>query len=297
MVLCLIHLKTIIIRVAAVMEEKMEETISLQELIGVLKKRIGLIIVSMFLGLGVAGVLTYFVITPKYSSQAQLIVRLPQNETTNVNDINGNLQMINTYKDLIKSDTVMTEVQRRMKAQHQNDLSVEALKDSVSVNQSQNSQMFSIVSKLTDPLVAQNIANQTALVFQEQAKDMLNVDKITIISEATANLKPVSPNDKINLIIGLALGILLGVMASFVLELFDKTIKDDSFVEEELGFTILGVVPNMTAKELNAKIVRNPSSMGASQTNSFAKEEARTIQNEENNSNNSTPARRSRPRV
>ncbi|OJG98696.1 hypothetical protein RV18_GL003119 [Enterococcus termitis] len=279
------------------MEEKMEETISLQELIGVLKKRIGLIIVSMFLGLGVAGVLTYFVITPKYSSQAQLIVRLPQNETTNVNDINGNLQMINTYKDLIKSDTVMTEVQRRMKAQHQNDLSVEALKDSVSVNQSQNSQMFSIVSKLTDPLVAQNIANQTALVFQEQAKDMLNVDKITIISEATANLKPVSPNDKINLIIGLALGILLGVMASFVLELFDKTIKDDSFVEEELGFTILGVVPNMTAKELNAKIVRNSSSMGASQTNSFAKEEARTIQNEENNSNNSTPARRSRPRV
>lgn len=31
----------------------MEETISLQELIGVLRKRIGLIIVSMFLGLGV----------------------------------------------------------------------------------------------------------------------------------------------------------------------------------------------------------------------------------------------------
>ncbi|MBO0471104.1 tyrosine protein kinase [Enterococcus sp. DIV0242_7C1] len=275
----------------------MEETISLQELIGVLRKRIGLIIVSMFLGLGVAGVLTYFVITPKYSSQAQLIVRLPQNETTNVNDINGNLQMINTYKDLIKSDTVMTEVQQRMKVDHQSDLSVDALKASVSVNQSQNSQMFSIVSKVTDPLVAQNIANQTALVFQEQAKDMLNVDKITIISEATANLNPVSPNDKINLLIGLALGLLFGIMASFILELFDKTIKDDSFVEEELGFTILGVVPNMTAKELNAKVVR-PSPSTVSKPNSgFAKEGARVIQKEDLNSDTSTPARRSRPRV
>lgn len=277
----------------------MEETISLQELIGVLKKRVGLIIVSMFLGIGVAGILTYFVITPKYSSQAQLIVRLPQNETTNVNDINGNLQMINTYKDLIKSDTVMTEVQQRMKTEHDNDLSVEALGASISVNQSQNSQMFSIVSKVTDPVVAQNIANQTALVFQEQAKDMLNVDKITIISAATANVNPVSPNDKLNLMIGLALGIMCGIAVAFILELFDKTIKDDSFVEEELGFIILGVVPNMTAKELNAKVIHTPSMSTASPVHSknHNKEISRATTKENTQSEASTPVRRSRPRV
>ncbi|WP_375179395.1 YveK family protein [Enterococcus rotai] len=278
----------------------MEETISLQELIGVLKKHIGLIIVSMFLGLGVAGILTYFVITPQYSSQAQLIVRLPQNETTNVNDINGNLQMINTYKDLIKSDTVMTEVQQRMKAEQDNDLSVEALKASISVNQSQNSQMFSIVSKVTDPLVAQNIANQTALVFQEQAKDMLNVDKITIISAATANMNQVSPNDKINLLIGLAVGIMFGIALTFILELFDKTIKDDSFVEEDLGFTILGVVPNMTAKELNAKVIRTPSPVEkfAGESRTVNREIPRTTETPNSKPDTSTPPiRRSRPRV
>lgn len=278
----------------------MEETISLQELIGVLKKHIGLIIVNMFLGLGVAGILTYFVITPKYSSQAQLIVRLPQNETTNVNDINGNLQMINTYKDLIKSDTVMTEVQQRMKTEQDNDLSVEALKASVSVNQSQNSQMFSIVSKVTDPLVAQNIANQTALVFQEQAKDMLNVDKITIISVATANMNQVSPNNKINLLIGLAIGIMFGVALAFILELFDKTIKDDRFVEEDLGFIILGVVPNMTAKELNAKLTRTPSTVEkfASESRTINREIPRTTEKTNSKPDASTPPiRRSRPRV
>ncbi|WP_086443932.1 YveK family protein [Candidatus Enterococcus lemimoniae] len=278
----------------------MEETISLQELIGVLKKHIGLIIVSMFLGLGVAGILTYFVITPKYSSQAQLIVRLPQNETTNVNDINGNLQMINTYKDLIKSDTVMTEVQQRMKTEQDNDLSVEALKASVSVNQSQNSQMFSIVSKVTDPLVAQNIANQTALVFQEQAKDMLNVDKITIISAATANMNQVSPNDKINLLIGLAVGVMFGIALAFILELFDKTIKDDRFVEEDLGFIILGVVPNMTAKELNAKLTRTPSTVEkfASESRTINREIPRTTEKTNSKPDASTPPiRRSRPRV
>lgn len=276
----------------------MEDTISLQELIGVLKKRIGLIIVCMFLGLGVAGIVTYFVITPNYSSQAQLIVRLPQNETTNVNDINGNLQMINTYKDLIKSDTVMNEVQQRMKREHDSDLTIEALGSSVSVTQSQNSQMFSIVSKVTDPIVAQNIANQTALVFQEQAKDMLNVDKITIISSAIANVNPVSPNDKLNLIIGAVLGIMLGIAVAFILELFDKTIKDDSFVEDELGFTILGVVPNMTVKELNAKIVRTPPVSAVVEPRKQTKDtSSRSLTKENNKSDASVPARRSRPRV
>lgn len=275
----------------------MEETISLQELFGVLKKRIGLIIVCMFLGLGVAGIVTYFVITPKYSSQAQLIVRLPQNETTNVNDINGNLQMINTYKDIIKSDTVMSEVQQRMKTEFDSDLSVETLSASVSVNQSQNSQMFSIISKGTDPIVAQNIANQTALVFQEQTKDMLNIDKVTIISSATANIKPVSPNDKLNLIIGMALGVVIGITTAFVLELFDKTIKDDRFVEEELGFTVLGVVPNMTVKELNAKVIRTPAATTVEILTQTPDLPTRISSQEKAKADTSTPIRRSRPRV
>lgn len=275
----------------------MEETISLQELISVIKKRLSLIIVCMFIGIGVAGVITYFILTPQYSSQAQLIVRLPQNETTNVNDINGNLQMINTYKDLIKSDTVMNEVQQRMKREYDTDLSVGALSTSISVTQSQNSQMFSIVSKMADPIVAQNIANQTALVFQEQAKDMLNVDKITIISSAVANITPVSPNDKINLAVGLVLGILLGIASAFILELFDKTIKDDRFVENELGFTILGIVPNMTAKELQAKVVRTPVTTKLEVVSSQQIASAKMNSKEKVNDETPAPVRRSRPRV
>ncbi|MTD38451.1 tyrosine protein kinase [Erwinia sp. CPCC 100877] len=271
----------------------MEETISLQELIGILKKRVGLIIVSMFLGLGTAAALTFFVLTPQYSSQAQLIVRLPQNDTTNVNDINGNLQMINTYKDLIKSDTVMTEVKKRMTEQYESELSMDTLSDSVSINQSQNSQMFSIISKGTDPIIAQNIANQTALVFQEKAKDMLSVDKITIISEATANLQPVSPNNNLNLLIGVALGLILGIALAFIFELFDKTIKDDRFLEDELGFTILGIVPNMTAKEKNATMIRTP--LAGESVNYEKTMLSRATSKTENSSE--LPSRKSRSRV
>lgn len=235
----------------------MEEVISLSDIMSILKKRASLVFISLFIGLGIAGVVTYFLVTPMYSSRAQLIVRLPQSETANVNEINGNLQMINTYKDLIKSDVVMKVVRDKMQSEYDSNLSIDTIKNSVSVNQSPNSQMFSIEVKDTDPFVAQNIANLTALTFQERAKDTLNIDKINIISDAMANTTPISPNNKLNLILGIVVGGLLGVFLSFVLELLDKTIKEENFIEE-LGFTVLGIVPNMTIKELNTQVEHSP---------------------------------------
>ncbi|WP_373779941.1 Wzz/FepE/Etk N-terminal domain-containing protein, partial [Jeotgalibaca porci] len=65
----------------------MEETISLKEIFDLLRKRITTILLSTFIGLALAGAVTFFVISPQYQSRAQLIVSLPQSETSNVNDI------------------------------------------------------------------------------------------------------------------------------------------------------------------------------------------------------------------
>jgi capsular polysaccharide biosynthesis protein len=236
----------------------MEETISLKEIFEVLRKHVASIIIAMFIGLGLAGVATFFVITPQYSSQAQLIVTLPQSETTNANDVNTNLQMINTYKDMIVSDLVLNEVKDRLESESNVKMTASEIKAAVAVNQSQNSQMFSIQATNSNAVTAQQIANTTALVFQENAKDVMNVDKISIISSAVASTSPVSPNNKLNLAIGLVLGLMVGIGLAFLLELLDRTVKDPKFVTETIGFTILGSVPQMTQKELNATIQKKP---------------------------------------
>lgn len=235
----------------------MEETINLKDIFEVLRKHTASIIISMFAGLALAGIVTFFIITPKYSSQAQLIVTLPQTETTNANDVNTNLQMINTYKELVTGDLVINDVKNQLESEYGIDKSVDELKESIEVTQTQNSLMFSIKATDTSSVYAANIANTTALVFQENAKDVLNVDKISIISNAQASTSPVSPNNKLNLAIGLILGLMIGVGLAFFLELLDRTVKDDKFVTESIGYTILGTVPQMSQKELNATIQKN----------------------------------------
>ena len=172
----------------------MEQTISIKQLFELLRKRIGLIILGGLAGLLISGLLAFFILTPKYSSQAQLVVTLPQTETTNANDVNTNLQMINT----------------------------------------------------------------TAEIFKANAKDVLNVDRISIISQAVASSDPVFPNKKLTIAAGLLIGLMIGVFLAVALELLDRTVKESKTLTDEFGLTLLGNVPELTQKELNAKIRREP---------------------------------------
>lgn len=240
----------------------MEETVSLREIFDILKKHFSTILISMFAGLALAGVVTFFIMTPQYSSRAQMIVAQPQNNdpNQNLNDVNYNLQMLNTYKDIIKEgDSLATTVQKRLSSEYDLKMSTSEIKNSMEVEQSENSQMFSIVATGSSSANAEHIANTAAEVFQETVKDVLtNVDKITIVSRASASPKPVSPNNKLNLAIGLVLGVMVGVGLSFLFEVFDRTVKDSHYIAETLGLTVLGSVPKMSAKELTETTQKLP---------------------------------------
>lgn len=263
----------------------MQEQISFNQIIEMLRKRIKIIILFMFLGVAISASLTFFFITPKFSSQAQLVVTLPQTENTNVNEVTSNLQMINTYKDFIVSDLVLNQVEDRLKSDYNMMLSIGELKKSISVQQNQNSQMFSIIAKSTRANQAMYIANTVASIFQENAKDVLNVDRITIISKATVNIKPVSPNNKLNVMIGLVAGIIIGTGIALLFGLLDRTVKDSTFITEELGFTILGIVPELSekdvekyikeAKKINSSKVKNEELNSLSNTQSSEKQNRR----------------------
>lgn len=240
----------------------MEETISLKEIFDILRKHIALIFISLFAGVAIAGAVTFFVITPQYSSRAQLIVSLPQSENSagNVNDVNFNLQMLNTYKDIIKeSDSLAATVQENLAGEYDIQMTPAEIKGNLQVTQSQNSQMFSISATSPRAVDAERIANTAAEVFQQTVSEVLtNVESITIVSEATASARPVSPNNKLNLAIGLILGTIVGIGLAFLIELLDRTVKDQKFVTESIGFTILGTVPQMSQKELSATTKKLP---------------------------------------
>ncbi|MDX8047117.1 Wzz/FepE/Etk N-terminal domain-containing protein [Gracilibacillus sp. S3-1-1] len=228
----------------------MEETISLKEIFEVLKKRILLIILLIVGAAAISAIISFFILTPTYESSTQFIVNQETSETNNVdiNQIRSNVEIINTYNDVITSNRILEQVIEDMNLT----ISPSELSDKISLSNSDSSQVVTLSAVDYDPAVAVEIANTTVGVFQENLPEIMNVNNVNILSEAelSANPKPVNPKPVLNIAIALVLGAMLGVGLAFLLEYLDNTIKTEQDVESKLELPILGVVSHIDEKEM-----------------------------------------------
>ncbi|SFM26115.1 Capsular polysaccharide biosynthesis protein [Gracilibacillus orientalis] len=228
----------------------MEETISLKEIFEVLKKRLLLIILLIVGAAGISAILSFFVLTPTYQSSTQFIVNQDTNETSNVdlNQIRSNVEIINTYNDIITSNRILDQVVDEMNLT----ISTLALSEKISLSNSESSQVVTLTATDYDPAVAAEIANTTVEVFREDLPELMNVSNANVLSEAVvpANPSPVNPKPLLNIAIAMVLGAMVGVGLAFLFEYLDNTVKTEQDVEDKLELPILGVVSHIEEKDM-----------------------------------------------
>lgn len=225
----------------------MEEEISLEELFFILRHKVSSIVLWSMIGLLLAGLYTFFLVTPQYESSSKIVVNQTQNTNqviTNT-DIQTNLNLINTYQSIIREPIILEEVLEVTSS----DLTIPELREKINVQTQDSSLVFGVSVQDDSPYRAAEYANAIANTFANRIGDILEVQSVTILSQAIPNPSPVSPNVLLNLLLGTILGLMIGVGMAFLSEFLDKTVKDDRFIEE-LGWTNLGGVLQMSEKEI-----------------------------------------------
>lgn len=239
-----------------------EETISLQDIFKVLKKRFSLIVIITLISMIISAVISFFVLTPIYEASTQILVN--QQKTTEqgiqTQDIQTNLQLINTYNVIIKSPAILTKVIENLDL----DIDTYELSEKINVINAENSQVVSISVQDEQPVFAVDIANTVAQVFQDEIKTLMKVDNVNILSPAvlSEDPKPIKPNKLLNIAIAMVVGLMLSVGLAFLLEYLDTSIKSEQDIEELLNLPIIGVVspiPEETLNQSNSLKVTNRS--------------------------------------
>lgn len=261
----------------------MDNIIDIKRLWLVLKKNMILMIVWGIVLAGVAFGISKFIIQPQYSSSVALLVnrKADENQAAQLQNQQADVQMINTYKDIITRPVILNTVVKNLtttqkqlitKAQpttykvladgtrivdkqgkpaeykvvdakyDKSDISTGSLSKNISVSNQQNSQIFTVNVTLKNSRLARDAANEIAKVFKQKVSSIMSVHNVSVVSKATNNKAPVSPNVKLFTLAGLMAGILVGFVWGFIKELSDRTVKEISYLTDELKLTNLGQI-------------------------------------------------------
>lgn len=231
----------------------MEDTISLQELIKIIRKRLFFIICLVILAVGIAGIASYYFLTPIYQVSTQILVNQQQSEQNqfNAQDIQMNLQLIETYSVIIKSPIILSKVIKKLEL----DTSPDLLAKKITVNSAQNSQVVNISVQDPNMRKAVDISNSTVEVFQEEIRTLMSVDNVKILSPAVELTKkvPIKPDPILNMAVAGVIGLMLGFGIAFLLDYLDMTVKTEQDIEKLTGLPIIGLVSTISDKDVKRK--------------------------------------------
>ena len=183
-----------------------------------------------------------FFIKPKYTSTTRIYVVSRSSDSSLTNqDLQAGSYLVNDYKEVITSNEVLSSVI----SQENLSLSTSELSDMISVDIPTDTRVISISVEDTDAQEAADIANTIREVAAEKIKSVTKVDDVTTLEAAEVADKPSSPNIKRNAALGALVGGFLAIVGILVLEVLDDHVRRPEDVEEVLGMTLLGVVPDI----------------------------------------------------
>ncbi|OAB47082.1 hypothetical protein PBAT_08475 [Paenibacillus antarcticus] len=229
----------------------------LKLLISMIRKRLWMIIVFVILCSSSVGIYTIYFTTPIYEASSTLIINKSNMDsegkpTLDMNQINSNILLINSYKVIISSATIMDKV---VKSYPELKVSSEDLMERIKVITTQNSQIITLQIRDSNYEQAMQIVNAIGKVFKDEIPHIMKVDNISILDLAKPQLdvQPVSPKVKIYIVIAFVASLMLAIGIVLLIEYLDDTIKNEQDVERYLGLTTLGTIQKIKKKDLRKR--------------------------------------------
>lgn len=229
------------------MKENEEFEIDLGRLLRAVLGKTWLVALVSVLGAVMMFAVTHFLITPQYESTAMFYVN---NNSLSVGDASFSLSSgdLSTSRNLVDSYIVILNTRETLNDvldYAQSSRTYSELKDMISANSVNETEIFRVTVTSPDPAEAELLANAIAYVLPERIGTIIDGTSAKIVDTAVAASNPSSPSYTKNILIGFMLGFLLTVGIIVVREIFDIMIRSEEDLAEVCTHPVLASVPDM----------------------------------------------------
>ena len=207
------------------------------------KRKFSIVLVALVFAIAAFGY-SAFLAKKEYQSTSRIYVVSRQNQDNNAltnSDLQAGSYLVKDYREIILSQNVLSQAIEELKL----DLTPAELSKKISVSVPTDTRILSITAKDGNPKEAARIANGLRNVAAEKIISVTKVSDVTTLDEAEVPQSPSSPNIKRNVLLGFIAGAGLMVVLMVVVEVLDDRVKRPEDIEELMGLTLLGIVPDI----------------------------------------------------
>lgn len=225
----------------------------ISEVLGGIKdkwKNIVLIVLSFLL---ISSIYNIFFINKEYEANVKIFIGKQKfkniTETYNNEEINLYQRLITTYSEVIKSKKLINESIKGSKMNYLQDkyknINYDLLMKNLTINPIANTQIIEIKYKSLNPQQSYDLLYSITENLISYSKELYPNVNITILEQVHVNLKPLM-NKKLTIIgLGLMLGLIVGIGGIIGVMYLNNTYKNQKSLEEEIGLTVIGVIPKI----------------------------------------------------
>ncbi len=220
--------------------DESEIEIDLVDLLMYFQTKLALIIGAFVVGALIAGLVTYFLITPKYTAVSTMyMVSSSSNSVVDLTDLNIGATLSADYVELIKTRPIVEGVGEDLGL----DYTYEQMLGMIDLNVVANTRIIKIAVTSTDRDEARDMANGLALKAETQLPRLMDAPKPNIAEKAITPERKSSPSMTKNTLIGALAAMMLVLAVLTILYLMDDTVKTADDVEKNFGVMPLTTIP------------------------------------------------------
>ena len=225
----------------------------ISEVLGGIKDKWKNIVLIVLFFLLISSIYNIFFINKEYEANVKIFIGKQKfkniTETYNNEEINLYQRLITTYSEVIKSKKLINESIKGSKMNYLQDkyknINYDLLMKNLTINPIANTQIIEIKYKSLNPQQSYDLLYSITENFISYSKELYPNVNITILEQVHVNLKPLM-NKKLTIIgLGLMLGLIVGIGGIIGVMYLNNTYKNQKSLEEEIGLTVIGVIPKI----------------------------------------------------